>query len=132
VSSRRTLTLLPQRFAICRFPPDSPLPVWMLHSSQSVWSLTRTPTELSVVCPEEDLPPSVNHDVERPWNAFALDGPIPFGVTGVIASLTAPLAAAGVPVFVLSTYDTDLLLVKCEHLDRAREVLAADHHLSEG
>ena len=43
---RRVLPLLPQRFAICRFAPDTPLPVWVLHSSPSVWSITRTPTEL--------------------------------------------------------------------------------------
>ena len=129
---RRVLTLLPQRFAICRFAPDTPLPVWVLHSSPSVWSITRTPTELSVVCPEDDLPPAVAQDAERPWCAFALEGPIPFGVTGVVASLTAPLAEAGVPVFVLSTYDTDLLLVKAEHLSRTREVLAEGFELREG
>ena len=132
MTDRRVLTLLPQRFAICRFPADSPLPVWVFHSSASVWSITRTPSELSVVCPEDDLPPSIDRDVERPWNAFALEGPIPFGVTGVLASLTAPLAEAGVPVFVLSTYDTDLLLVKTEHLARAREVLGARFELRAG
>ena len=132
MTARRVLTLLPQRFAICRFAPDTPLPVWVLHSSPSVWSITRTPAELSVVCPEDDLPPSIDRDVERPWRAFALEGPIPFGATGVIASLTAPLAGAGVPVFVLSTYDTDLLLVRAEHLGRAREVLAEGFELREG
>ncbi len=132
MTPRRVLTLLPQRFAICRFAPDTPLPVWVFHSSASVWSITRTPTELSVVCPEDDLPPAVDRDVERPWSAFALDGPIPFGVTGVVASLTAPLAEAGVPVFVLSTYDTDLLLVRAEHESRAREVLAARFEVREG
>ena len=132
MTARRVLTLLPQRFAICRFAPDAALPVWVFHSAASVWSLTRTPHELSVVCPEDDLPPAVDRDVERAWNAFALEGPIPFGVTGVIASLAAPLAEAGVPVFVSSTYDTDLLLVKAEHLARARGVLAERFELRQG
>jgi hypothetical protein len=118
------LTLLPQAFAICRFAPDAPLPVWVLHSEATYWSLTRTPEELSLVCPEDDLPPSVNRDVQRGYRAFALAGPVPFTVTGVIASLTAPLAEAGVPVFVLSTYDTDLLLVPEASLEKARAVLA--------
>jgi hypothetical protein len=132
VIARRVLARLPQRFAICRFAPDAPLPVWVFHSAASVWSITRTPDELSVVCPEDDLPPSVDHDVERPWTAWALEGPIPFGVTGVIASLTAPLAGAGIPVFVISTYDTDLLLVKCEHEARARDLLVLGFELREG
>jgi uncharacterized protein len=123
VSDRRRLTLLPQRFAFCRFPADSPLPVWVLHGGATVWSMTRTPTEFSLVCPEDDLPPSVDEHVERSWRAFALEGPIPFDVTGVIASLSAPLAAAGVPLSVISTYDTDLLFVRERDVERACGVL---------
>ena len=55
----RKLALLPERLAVCRFSPDAPLPVWVFHESATIWSLTRTPRELSVVCPEDDLPPSV-------------------------------------------------------------------------
>ena len=124
MSAPPVLTLLPQPFAICRFAPDAPLPAWVFHSDATYWSLTRTPHELSLVCPEHDLPPSVDRDVQRGYRAFALAGPIPFTVTGVIASLAAPLAAAGVPVFVLSTYDADLLLVPGGSLAGARAVLA--------
>lgn len=126
MTTRRRLLLLPRRFAVCRFGPDAPLPVWIFNGGATVWSLTRTPTELSLVCPAEDLPPSVDENVTSPWRAFALDGVVPFETVGVIASLTVPLAAAGIPVFVLSTYDTDLLLVREQFADRAREVLAAD------
>lgn len=121
---RRPLVLLPERFAICRFAPDAPLPAWVFHADATVWSITRTPRELSVVCPEDDLPPSVER-AERGWHAFEVEGPIPFDETGVIATLTAPLAAAGVPVFVVSTHDTDLLLVREADLARAAAALAA-------
>jgi hypothetical protein len=123
VSARRVLSLLPERFAVCRFAPDDPLPAWLFHEGAATWSVTRTPRELSVVCPEDDLPPSVER-AERPWRALELEGPIPFGETGVIAGLTSPLAAAGVPVFVLSTYDTDLVLVREADVARARAALA--------
>lgn len=121
----RRLALLPERFAVCRFAPDAPLPAWVFHESATVWSLTRTPRELSVVCPEDDLPPSVEN-AERGWRAFEVEGPIPFGVTGVISGLTAPLAAAGIPVFVLSTYDTDLLLVRESQLEGAIDALGRE------
>lgn len=127
MTHRRALTLLPERFAICRFAPDAPLPAWLFHAGATHWSLTRTPHELSAVCPEDDLPPSVE-TVERPWCAFAVDGPIPFAETGVIAALSGTLAAAGVPVFVLSTYDTDLVLVRAADLERARAALTAAGH----
>ena len=115
---------MPWQLAVCKFPADSPLPAWVLHTEAQFWSITRTPHELSVVCAEDDLPPSVDEHVERDWRAFELVGPIPFSTTGVLSGLTAPLAASGVPVFVLSTYDTDYLLVKSVHFARARGILA--------
>ena len=114
----------PWRLAVCRFAPDAPLPAWVLHASAEFWSITRTPHELSVVCSEDDLPPSVAENVERDWRAFEVVGPLPFALTGVVSGLTAPLAAAGVPVFVLSTYDTDYVLVRSGDLARAVQVLA--------
>ena len=116
------LRVLPGRFAICRLAADAPLPAWVFHAGATHYSVTRTPHELSVVCGEDDVPPSVDR-AERGWRALELCGPIPFETTGVIAGLTAPLAAAGVPVFVLSTYDTDYVLVNAQHLERARSAL---------
>lgn len=121
---RLTLTLMPERLAVCRFDPDTAMPAWVFHRAAHFFCVMRTHAELSVVCPEEDLPPSVEQ-VEKPWRAFELLGPIPFSTTGVIASLVEPLAEASIPVFVLSTFDTDYILVKAEHVDRASEVLAS-------
>lgn len=112
------------QLAVCRFPADSPMPVWVLHAEAQFWSITRTPHELSVVCAEDDLPPSVDEFVERDWRAFELVGPVPFTTTGVISGLTAPLAAEGIGVFVISTYDTDYLLVKAANYMRTYAVLA--------
>jgi hypothetical protein len=109
---RLRLRETPWRLAIVRFPAGDPLPAWVLHEGATFWSITRTPDELSIVCPEEDLPPSVTENVDRDWRAFQVIGPLPFGLTGVVSGLTSPLAAAGIPVFVLSTYDTDYVLVK--------------------
>ena len=114
----------PWRLAVCRFPADSPLPAWAFHAEAEFWSLTRTPDELSLVCAEDDLPPSVEEHVERGWRAFQLEGPVPFSTTGVISGLTVPLAAAGIGVFVISTFDTDYLLVKTSAFERAAAILA--------
>lgn len=124
---RRALTLLPQRFAICRFAPDAPMPAWVFHAEASVWSVTRTTRELSVVVPQDDLPPSVE-TFEGGWRALEVAGPIPFDETGVLAGVTAPLAAAGISVFAISTYDTDLVLVRETQLERAIAALATAGH----
>jgi len=123
--SRARLRLRPTswRLAVCRFPPDAPLPAWVFHREAEFYSLTRTPRELSIVCAEDDLPPSVEH-VERDWRAFEVVGPLPFTLTGVVSGLTSPLAAAGIPVFVISTHDTDYLLVKSADFLKAFATLA--------
>jgi hypothetical protein len=112
------------KLAVCRFAADAPPPPWLFHAEAEFYSLTRTPNELSVVCAEDDLPPSVDERVESGWRAFAVEGPLPFSMTGVVSGLTSPLAAAGIPVFVVSTYDTDYLLVKAPDFERARAILA--------
>lgn len=124
--ANRAVRLLRDRFAVCRFPPDGPLPAWLFHAEAHVFSLTRTPDELSVVCPEDDLPPSIEH-CERGWRMLLLQGPIPFEEVGVLAGLLTPLAAAKVPVFAISTFDTDALMVKEQDLERALEALGRTH-----
>ena len=114
------LTLFPTRLAVCRLAPDAALPDW---PGGAFISITRTPDELSIVCNESSVPDSVI--AERGWSAFQLEGPIPFEVTGVAASLTAPLAAEGISLFLISTYDTDWLLVKESVRERAVAALRA-------
>jgi len=116
----RALVSLPGEYVVCRFPPDAPLPAWVFHASSSRWSITRTDTELSVVCDQDDVPPSVT-PAPITWAAFEVEGPIPFEETGVIAKISAPLAAAGIPIFVVSTHDTDLVLVPEKKIAAARE-----------
>ncbi len=123
-TNRFPLRLLPGRYAVCRLRPDAPVPQWALRPGSTFSCVMRTPEELSVVCQEAAVPPFVNL-AEKGWRAFQLVGPVPFTTTGVISSLTAPLAAAGVGVFVLSTYDTDYVMVKEANLEKAQAALQA-------
>jgi hypothetical protein len=88
--------------------------------------VTRSPTELSVVCDEAAVPADVR--CERSWRALVVQGPLAFDLTGVLASLTGPLAAVGVPIFAISTFDTDWLLVRDAHLERACATLRLAGH----
>ena len=49
-------------------------------------------------------------------------------MVGVIASLTSTLASANISVFVISTFETDYLLVKEPDLHAAIESLTSDGH----
>jgi hypothetical protein len=118
-----TLTLLPGPLAVCRLPADTPPPAW---TAGAVTSVTRTPDELSVVCAEEAVPPGMR--AERGFRCLAVAGPLDFTLTGILATLTVPLAAASISVFVLSTFDTDLLLIREPLLAQAVAALRAAGH----
>lgn len=115
------LSVLPQTLAICRLDRNSPIPSWALRTSQ-FGSITASYEEISIVCDESVVPDGVK--AVKGWKAFKVEGPLDLTMTGVIASLTGPLAAAGISVFTLSTYDTDYLLVKTESFDDAFKVLS--------
>jgi len=89
----------------------------------------RTQDELSIVC-AENLVPQQGEGVlvERDWIALKLEGPFPFAMTGVLASFLRPLAEAEIPVFAISTFDTDYVLVKAESLKTALTALGAAGH----
>src|SRR5262249_53205645 len=105
---RLTLILVEGRFAICRLGVDATIPPWITASH--FVSITRTADELSIVCPQDAVPEGVQS--ERGWRCLRVVGTMSFSVVGVLASLTVPLAEAGVSIFALSTFDTDYLLLK--------------------
>ena len=89
----------------------------------------RTPAETSIVCVEAVIPPDQEGiAVESGWIAFELEGPFPFAMTGVLASFIQPLAEAAVPVFAVSTFDTDYVLIKNENLKLALTALGEAGH----
>ena len=118
------LILEPDRFAVCRMAPTAPVP-WP-DAGPAIYSVTVTPDELSVVCAEGHEPPGAT--VESGWRVLRIVGPLAFELVGVIASITVPLAGADIGVFVLSTFDTDLVLVKDVDLDAAIDVLGGAGH----
>jgi hypothetical protein len=120
------LLLLPGLFAVCQLDPDAALPAWAVSVSSSLVSITRSATELSVVCAQEHVPDDVQ--CEGNWRCLMVEGPLDFSLTGVLSALLAPLAAAGVSIFALSTFDTDYLLVRATQLDLALEALSAAGH----
>src|SRR5262249_31044014 len=107
-SPRITLLEVVGRFAVCKLSPVSAPPAWVTEGT--MFSVPRTGDELSVVCRQEMVPAGTQAEVG--WRCLRVAGAMPFTLVGVLASLTAPLAGAGVGVFAVSTFDTDHLLVK--------------------
>jgi hypothetical protein len=122
-----TLKLLAGPLAVCRLETDAPVPAWAVGALTSV---TRTPEELSVVCAEQAVPEGVR--AERGFRCLAVVGPLSFSTTGLIAALSSLLADAELSLFVLSTFDTDLLLFRQADLAQAVAVLRGFGHTVTG
>jgi hypothetical protein len=112
------LSLLPEKFTICRLAPDAVVPEWATRGQ--FFSITRTSDELSVIAETAVVPERLRTEVR--WRLMRVHGPFDFSEVGVLASLVQPLAAAGVSVFTVSTFDTDYLLLQCSQL---RDAVAA-------
>ena len=116
--------MLDDRLAICKLRPEDGIPDWV--SSGGFFSATRTPDELSIVCPERNVPEELLF--EGGWRALRVEGPLEFSMVGALVSVAEPLAEAEVSIFVVSTYDTDYVLVKEERLDTATTALQRAGH----
>ena len=119
-----TLSLLSDTFAICRLEPEADIPSWALAGD--FFSVTRTKEELSLVCLQERVPEVFR--CEKGFRCFMVGGPLDFSLTGILSSLTIPLAQAGISVLAISTFDTDYLLVKEAQVDRAVQKLSQAGH----
>jgi hypothetical protein len=117
------LKILPGDFSVWRLDPDHPRPSLEPGSFHSV---THTKDELSIVSLSTEVPSGVTS--EPGWRCLKVEGPLPFNMTGVVAGLSAPLARVDIPIFVVSTYDTDYLLIKAADLDSACSTLRDNGH----
>lgn len=85
-----------------------------------------TADELSIVCRESQVPEGIK--AQKGWHCLKVAGKLPFELTGVLASVAAPLAAAGIPIFALATYDTDYVLIPAERTEATIEALRHAGH----
>jgi putative acetyltransferase len=127
VTPRLRLLGIAGSFAVCKLATGSPIPPWA--TTGDLFSVTRTADELSVVCRQEAVPEGVV--CERGWRCLRVSGGMPFTLVGVLASLTTPVAKAGVGVFAFSTFDTDYVLVKADEMPKAVAALRAYGHMVE-
>ena len=116
-----THTLL---LVVVRLGPGADLPDWAV--SGTLFSVTATATESSLVCAQAGVPRKARH--EGPFTAFAVQGPLDFALTGVLSELLTPLSEAEVSVFTISTFDTDWILVPSDQAERAADAWRRSGH----
>jgi uncharacterized protein len=113
--------VLDGELSISRLRHDEAIPGWLNFASGPLVSVTRTADELSVISPSSAVPYGVAS--EAGWSAFRIEGKLEFSEVGILASILDPLAAAGISVLSISTFDTDYILVRTARLEEAMGVL---------
>jgi hypothetical protein len=124
IHRRFELSLLPERFAIARLAPNTPISSWAAQGP--FFSITRTVDELSVVTAARNVPDGVQ--TQALFRVLKVHGPFALSEIGVLSALAAPLADARISLFVISTFDTDYLLVSPEQLQAAVATLETAGH----
>lgn len=117
------LKLCDGRYALARLPPGSAVPPW---AEGEFTAVLRSPQGLTVCCRESAVPPGV--EAQNGFRCFEIAGPFELASIGVVAAVAGPLAAAGISLFVFSTWETDFILVPVDRHDAAIGALKAAGH----
>ena len=119
-----TLDLLTGEWSIARLHAAEPVPDWAW--SEIFSSVSRTSDELSIIAPSQQVPSNVKS--EGGFRVLAVRGPLAFDAKGILADLAGAIAAADVSLLALSTFDTDMLLVRQQDLVDTAAALESRGH----
>lgn len=106
-----------ERYAICKLAavPD-------LCKIKGFCSVSVTEKEVSLVCEQGSIPETAVK-VSDNWIMFEVLGKLDFSIVGLVSEISTALAEKNIPIFAISTYDTDFFLVKRKHMERAIDAL---------
>ncbi len=119
------IKLLNGVFGVCKLNNEEKFPEWAVN--RHFYAVTKTAEELSVVCLQEDIPD--NEQCERDWRLLKVMGILDFSLIGIIYSISEVLAEHKISIFVISTYDTDYILVKDKDVDKALNALSEKYEI---
>ena len=116
---KRQLSILKGVFAIVQIQPGSKIPQQV--GDDGLFAFLSTPDEVSIVCEERIVPKDGKFSAG--WKTLMVQGPLDFSLVGILADISSVLAKAEISIFALSTYNTDYILLKQSHLDKAVKAL---------
>jgi hypothetical protein len=117
--------VLEKKYAIYKFSHEADLPDWVYSSD--FYSITKTKDELSVVAVQTD---NISGDIlyNSDWRIIKISGPLDLSITGIIADIADILKNNNIPIFTISTYETDYIMIKEKDLDSGLNALRKNGH----
>ncbi len=112
-----TLKILPYDLTVCKVGSTA-----SLNLADPFYFIGKTDEEISLVCPTENTPENTT-EREDGWKGFRIEGVLDFSMIGVLSKISGILADCEIGIFVVSTFNTDYVLVKRENFARALTAL---------
>ncbi len=119
-----TMKLLDEKYGVCRMDSLEKIPERAFKSD--LYSITKTIDKFSIVCWQENIPGHIK--CEKDWRILKVEGPLDFSLIGILSSISTMLAKQKISIFVISTFDTDYILVKERDLKGSIDSLQAQGH----
>lgn len=117
------LEFLSERFTVCQLDDLSQADLHVPFTFLGV-----TDGEISLVCPEKYVPGGVKIR-EDGFAAFRVAGSMELDLIGILARLSAILAAEKIGIFAVSTFDTDYILIRENNVRAAKNALGAEGYV---
>ena len=117
------IKVIDKEFAVCKIND-----VTEVNSNDEFCFVGKTDEELSLVCSSEFIPKNTIV-CDSGWRAFRIEGILDFSLTGILAGAADILANAKIPIFAVSTYNTDYILIKNEFFQKALDVLKENNYV---
>lgn len=114
-------------YTIIKFPTSFPIPS-EFHTINDFKTITYTAEECSIIVPEHTIDTSKAIAVDQDWCIIQIVGELDFSLVGILTQLANPLAENSISIFVVSTYNTDFLLIKNRDKEKAITVLKKAGH----
>ena len=125
ISKEINIKLLKEKYAVCQLGATEEIPEW--SNKGEFISVTRTRDELSIVCLEKDVPKEIKKELN--WNILKIEGQLDFSLVGILAAISSILAKKAISIFVISTFNTDYILVKEKDTENALNVLIEEGYV---
>ena len=121
------MSILPAQYAIHRFDPHTQIPLDIMKE-ESFYHISKTSDELSIVCRAEIK--LLSDKVNRPYSCLKVLGPLDFSLVGIISNIAIILKQEEIPIFVISTFDTDYILIETDYTQKAIKALNDNKYIS--
>jgi len=121
------MSIMPNEYAIHRFGPNVNIPLDLLKGERD-YHISKTEDEISIVCRSSIRVPS--DKVNKPYIGLKVLGPLDFSLVGIISRIADVLKKRDIPIFVISTFDTDYILINKDNARSGIKALSEDEYIS--